>query len=117
MFHQGLSSAEVQERVQKGLKNIDTTPATKTVRQIVLSHCLTLFNAVNLALAILVIAVGSYRNLLFMGVVISNTLIGIFQEIRAKRIVDLTFPYYPASCASNKRWKGTDRRNSGTGSG
>lgn len=88
MFYQGLSSAEVQERVQKGLKNVDTTPATKTVRQIVLSHCLTLFNAVNLTLAILVIAVGSYRNLLFMGVVISNTLIGIFQEIRAKRIVD-----------------------------
>ena len=48
----------------------------------------TIFNLVNLILAILIISVGSYKNLLFVFIAIANTLISIINEVRAKRIVD-----------------------------
>ena len=84
----GLTEAEVAERVAAGRTNANTDVKTKTVRQIVAEHALTLFNAVNLALALLVLLTGQYRNLLFMGVVVLNLLIGVAQEVRAKRMVD-----------------------------
>ena len=84
----GLSSAEVAERVASGRVNSNADVKTKTVGQIVAGHALTLFNAVNLALAVLVVFTGQYRNMLFLGVVFSNFAIGVFQEIRAKRMVD-----------------------------
>ena len=84
----GLTSDAVAKRVEEGKVNRKTDPPTKTVGQIVFSHIFTLFNLINLALAVLLLAVGSYRNLLFMGVVISNTVIGIFQEMRAKKTMD-----------------------------
>ena len=46
---------------------------------------LTLFNLLNVILALLLLGTGSYRNMLFMGVVVSNALIGTIQELRAKR--------------------------------
>ena len=84
----GLTDAEVAERAAKGLTNANTDVKTKSVRQIVAEHALTLFNGVNLALAILVLLTGQYRNLLFMCVVGANLVIGVVQEIRAKRMVD-----------------------------
>ena len=84
----GLSSAEVAERVALGKVNSNADVRTKTVGQIVAGHAFTLFNAVNFALALLVIFTGQYRNMLFLGVVFSNFAIGVFQEIRAKRMVD-----------------------------
>ncbi|MBM6774081.1 HAD-IC family P-type ATPase [Olsenella profusa] len=86
--HLGLTEAEVAERVAAGRTNANTDVKTKSVRQIVAEHALTLFNAVNLALAVLVLLTGQYRNLLFMVVVLANLLIGVVQEVRAKRMVD-----------------------------
>ena len=60
----------------------------KSTKQIILSHTLTYFNFLNLALAGLVILSGQYKNMLFMGVVIANSLIGIVQELRVKKVID-----------------------------
>src|SRR5574344_1644537 len=84
----GLTSEEVKERVNKGLIHYDTTTPTKSVKQIILENTITLFNIINIILAVAVICVGSYKNLLFLGVVICNTLISSIQEIRAKKAVD-----------------------------
>ena len=84
----GLTDAEVAERVADGRTNANTDVRTKSVRQILAEHTLTLFNGVNLALALLVLVTGQYRNMLFMCVVGANLLIGVVQEVRAKRMVD-----------------------------
>ena len=84
----GLTDAEVAERVADGRTNANTDVKTKSVRQILAEHALTLFNGVNLALALLVLLTGQYRNMLFMCVVGANLVIGVTQEIRAKRMVD-----------------------------
>ncbi len=84
----GLTDAEVAERVADGRVNSDTDVKTKSVAQIVSEHALTLFNGVNLAMAVLIFLTGQYRNLLFLVVVVANLVIGVFQEIRAKKMVD-----------------------------
>lgn len=84
----GLSSSEVNIRIKKGQVNYDTTAPSKSVKQILIENTFTLFNFINLILGIAIIIVGSYKNLLFLGVVICNTLISTIQEIRAKKIVD-----------------------------
>lgn len=84
----GLTQAEVAERVADGRTNANTDVRTKSVGQILAEHALTLFNGVNLALALLVLLTGQYRNMLFMCVVGANLVIGVSQEIRAKRMVD-----------------------------
>ncbi|MBQ9058299.1 MAG: HAD-IC family P-type ATPase [Atopobiaceae bacterium] len=84
----GLTSVEVEQRRQRGQININAGAKTKSVGQIFLGHILTLFNAVNFGLALLVFFTGSYRNLLFLFAVISNIVVSIFQELRAKQLVD-----------------------------
>lgn len=61
---------------------------TRTKRQIILSHTVTYFNILNLILAGLVVISGQYKNMLFLGVVIANSLIGIIQELRVKKLID-----------------------------
>ncbi|MBO4396831.1 MAG: HAD-IC family P-type ATPase [Eubacterium sp.] len=61
---------------------------TKSVSQIIATHTLTYFNFLNMVLCVLVLVSGQYKNLLFMGVVISNALIGIIQELRVKKLID-----------------------------
>ena len=61
---------------------------TKSVSQIIATHTLTYFNLLNLILFVLVLISGQYKNMLFMGVVISNSLIGIIQELRVKKLID-----------------------------
>lgn len=85
---QGLTSAEVAERVAQGKTNANTDVKTKSVGQILREHALTLFNFVNIALAILVAVTGQYRNMTFMLVVVINLVVGVVQEVRAKRMVD-----------------------------
>ena len=84
----GLSQRDVDERIRAGLSN--EMPKTKDggVGIILRRNLLTLFNLLNVLMALALILVGSYRNLLFMGVVISNALIGTVQEWRAKRTHD-----------------------------
>lgn len=84
----GLSSAEVAARVAEGKVNTNTDTKTKTIPEIIRDHSLTLFNFVNLGLAILVAITGQYRNMTFMLVVLFNLLIGVVQEVRAKQMVD-----------------------------
>ncbi len=55
---------------------------------IIIKNVFTLFNGVNLILALMIISVGSHKNLLFIFVAIANTLISTINELRAKKIVD-----------------------------
>lgn len=84
----GLTSEEVRERINKGLTNHTDISTQKTVGQIVKSNLLTYFNLIFLILTVLLCIVGSFRNLTFLPVIIGNTVIGIFQELRAKKTLD-----------------------------
>ncbi len=84
----GLTSAEVADRVARGDVNADVDVKTRSVKQIVLSNVCTLFNLINVILASFVLITGSYKNMLFMLVIVLNTIIGIVQEIRSKRTTD-----------------------------
>lgn len=87
-INKGLTVSQVKERTANGRSNGGFEIKTKSVFRIVCENVFTLFNLINLILAVMVFAVGSYRNALFMGVVICNIAIGIFQSIRAKRAID-----------------------------
>lgn len=84
----GLTSDEVRERVEKGLTNHADISTQKTVGQIIKSNLLTYFNLIFFILTVLLCIVGSFRNLTFLPVIIGNTVIGIFQELRAKKTLD-----------------------------
>ena len=84
----GLSSAEVAERVAQGKVNAASTLKTKSFGRIFYDNICTLFNLINVLLFVALLLVGSFKNLLFIGVVFFNTIIGIVQEIRSKQSVD-----------------------------
>ena len=84
----GLTSEQVAQRVANGQINHTTTLKTKSIRRIFYDNICTLFNFANILLFISLLLVGSYKNMLFIGVVFFNTIIGIIQEIRSKRSVD-----------------------------
>ena len=84
----GLTNIEVEERVKAGKVNADAGIKTRSIKRICYENIFTLFNAVNVILAIIVAFTGSYKNMLFMGVIICNTAIGIIQEIRSKKTTD-----------------------------
>ena len=84
----GLSDAQVEERAAKGLNNKASDCTGKTIKQIIISNVFTYFNLIFLILVILLCIAGSFRNLTFLPVIIGNTLIGIFQEIRAKKTLE-----------------------------
>ena len=84
----GLSKHEVEYRKNNGLINNEKVKYTRTPKQIVLSNVITLFNLLNIALAILVLTTGSIQNITFIGTIVFNTLIAIYQELKAKRILD-----------------------------
>lgn len=84
----GLTKSEINDRIKMGEVNSENGVPTKTIKQIIFENVFTFFNIVNFVLAGLLIYVGSYRNLLFLGVVILNILIGIIQEIKAKSTID-----------------------------
>ena len=86
--YKGLNNKEVSERVKKGLTNKNKIVPTKSIFKIITDNIFTLFNLLNFILALLIFFVSSYKNLLFMGIVVCNTLISMVQEIRSKRIVD-----------------------------
>ena len=84
----GLTNKEIEERINNGKINHNTTIKTKSVKEIFRTNICTLFNFLNLFLAFLVFLVGSYKNLLFLGTILCNTLIGIIQELKSKKIID-----------------------------
>lgn len=84
----GLTQAQVDERVRQGLTNAVKTVSTKSYRRILTDNLFTVFNLINVVLAVLVLAVGSYQNALFICIILTNIIIGTVQEIRAKQCVD-----------------------------
>ena len=84
----GLNENEVAARVNAGLVNKADISTDKSVKEIIRSNTLTYFNLIFFIIAVLLCVVGSFRNLTFLPVVIGNSLIGIFQEIRAKKTLE-----------------------------
>lgn len=84
----GLSKEEVRERTMKGLVNGNQTSPLKTEHEIVASHIFTYFNMLNLFLGCLIFFTGKFVNASFLIAVILNSAIGIFQEIKVKRLID-----------------------------
>lgn len=84
----GLSSSQVEQRITQGYANTPVDPPSKSVKEIVHDNVFTYFNAIFAVLGILLIVVGSFKNLTFLPIIIANTLIGIIQEIRAKKTLD-----------------------------
>ena len=93
----GLNENEVAARENAGLVNKAEISTDKSVKEIIRSNTLTYFNLIFFIIAVLLCVVGSFRNLTFLPVVIGNSLIGIFQEIRAKKTLEkmsiLNSPY------------------------
>ena len=82
----GLTDA--RQRIEQGLVNHNSDIKSKSIKRIVLENLITPFNILNFVLAVMILIVGSYKNLLFMGVIICNIFIGTVQEIRAKKTID-----------------------------
>ena len=96
---QGLSQYEVDERVAAGKRNVIQNKSSRTISQILRTNICTFFNLLNVILLILVITVGSVKNMFFILLAVANTLVGTIQEIRAKRTLDklriLTISHIP----------------------
>ena len=84
----GLTAQQVQEHRLHGWVNRAVDPPSKTTKEIIHENVFTYFNLIFLVLAILLCLVGSFRDLTFLPVIIANTLIGIIQEVRAKKVLD-----------------------------
>lgn len=84
----GLTQQQIKEREEENLVNYDTSVPTKSIKRILYENFFTLFNFLNLGLALAVFLVGSYKNMLFLGIVFINTTISTWQEIHSKRVID-----------------------------
>ncbi len=84
----GLTAREAEERAAQGLSNEQVDSSTRTVEEIIKSNVFTYFNLIFTVLAVLLIVVGSFKDLTFMLVVFANTAIGIAQEIKSKKTLD-----------------------------
>lgn len=93
----GLSDQQVRKEIEKGNVNGNHMVKTKSIKAIIMENSFTLFNMINIVLAGCIIMVKSYKNMTFLLVAIINLIIGIVQEIRAKRMVDKM----SLLCASN----------------
>ncbi|MBR0172708.1 MAG: cation-translocating P-type ATPase [Lachnospiraceae bacterium] len=99
-MYQGLTTAQAQEAVRLGLSNIGVDNTARTTGQIIRDNVLTYFNLIFAVLTVLLVIAGSYRSLTFLPVVIANTLIGIIQQLRAKKTLDrLAVLNQPVTCA------------------
>lgn len=84
----GLNSEQVQQRVAQGLNNRKIESSTTTISFILKSNIFTYFNFVFIVLALLLAMVGAWRDMLFIPIIVANTLIGIIQEVHSKRVLD-----------------------------
>lgn len=84
----GLTGRQVEERTAQGQINRQTDQITKSTGRIIFENVFTWFNAFNVAIGVCIAAVGAYKNLLYLGVILLNTLIGIVQELRSKKVVE-----------------------------
>ncbi len=84
----GLSDQEVIQRINEGKVNNVDNKITKSYKEIFINNTITFFNMINVSLLALLIFVGSYKNTLFILVIVINTIAGIYQEIKAKITLD-----------------------------
>ena len=83
----GLTAVQAEEALREGSGNRMTDPDRKSLPRILRDHLFTLFNGLNFALALCLLLVDSYRNMLFVFVVVANILIGAVQEYRARKTI------------------------------
>ena len=84
----GLNSHEVEYRINNNMVNNESIKTSRTLRSIFLSNIITLFNFIHFVLFVLVLTTGSLNNATFVISIIANMIISIYQEIKAKRIID-----------------------------
>lgn len=84
----GLTQTQVQQRIEEGKINKTTNNTTRSYKQIILGNTITFFNIINVILLAMVLSVGSFKNTLFIFIILTNTVIGIVQEIRTKKTLD-----------------------------
>ncbi|MCR5704027.1 MAG: cation-translocating P-type ATPase [Eubacterium sp.] len=84
----GLTDEQVAQQEIRGLMNTKVDSSTQTTKEIIYSNVFTYFNFIFIVLSALLIMVGAFNNLTFLPVIISNTLIGIVQELRSKKVLD-----------------------------
>ena len=87
-YKTGLSNEEVAKRASEGKVNGISKPASKTYGQIIKDNVCTLFNLLNFLIFVALVLVQAWSNLVFMAMIVANALIGIYQEVKAKRLVD-----------------------------
>ena len=88
MQKKGLTTIEINQRIQENKVNGESKKLSKSTINIIKENIFTYFNLLNVILFIFVFTTGKYQNAMFMGAVITNALIGMIQEIRAKKLLD-----------------------------
>ena len=84
----GLTEEQVEERFGRGMNNVQPNAVSKSYMAIFASNVLTLFNFINFVLAALIFVYGELKNMLFIGVVTVNIIVGVVQEIRSKKVLE-----------------------------
>lgn len=87
-YQEGLSTAQVEERKAEKLVNKKNKNLSKTLAQIIFHNVFTFFNILLLCIGVALIVVKQYNNLFFLAIAFANTMIGIYQEYKAKKMVD-----------------------------
>ena len=87
-LEQGLTEQQVQDRIANDAVNHAVEAASKTNKEIIYSNIFTYFNLIFFLIAVCLIMVGSFRDLTFLPIILANTLIGIIQELRSKKVLD-----------------------------
>ena len=87
-LNRGLSIQQVVQKTAQGQINQSPKPMTRSIGRIISDNLFTSFNAFITAIAVCIALVGAYQNLLFLSIIIANTLIGIIQEIRSKKTIE-----------------------------
>ena len=86
--NEGLNANQIKKRVEDNLVNVSNVKTSKSIGGILVKNIFTFFNMTCLVVALALIFVGAYSDLTFMVIVVANTIIGIVQEIRAKKTMD-----------------------------
>ena len=84
----GLTSAEVRKRRADGLVNTFSQKASNTTWDVIKRNVFTTFNLLNFAIAIALVAVGAWSNLVFVAVISFNIITGVITELRAKKMIE-----------------------------
>lgn len=87
-MQQGLTQEQVQTQIKRHLVNVQMDKSAKSTKDIVKENTLTYFNLIFTVIAILCIIAGSWNSLTFLPVIVANTLIGIVQQLHAKKVLD-----------------------------